>query len=106
MHVWVSKGDVNAFALCDLFKLFLHLCTNIGTAIEPGGVQLDKIYYCFQVVLVIAQYIMEVQNEEAYMYHSVPSKCPCMGTWNSRAKMWGLETSLILCVMYTTSSLD
>ncbi len=79
MHVWVSNEDVNAFALCYLFKLFLYLCTNTGTAIEPGSVQLDKIYYCFQVVLVIAQYIMEVQNEEAYMYvhyHSVPSKHP------------------------------
>ncbi len=43
MHVWVSKVDANAFALCDLFKLFLHLCTNTGTVIEPGGVQLDTI---------------------------------------------------------------
>ncbi len=43
MHVWVSKVDVNAFALCDLSKLFLHLSTNIGAAIEPGGVQLDTV---------------------------------------------------------------
>ncbi len=40
---YLKESDVNAFALCDLFKLFLHPSTNIGTAIEPGGVQLDTI---------------------------------------------------------------
>ncbi len=55
MHVQVSNVDVNAFALGDLSKLFLHLPTNIGTVIEPGGVQIGH-NYCIQVILVIAIY--------------------------------------------------